>query len=140
MDYCSKNKCGIFASILTIVIFMASLLSALGGQIFLSLNTELGPYQFTVHNSSLIINAQRLGRSPNFEQYRGFTICDDDRFFGCLINGEDNEVFVHIDERPSSPLPDFVIQKRFILVSKNSEEEKILMAIQDPGTEIFGNN
>lgn len=118
-------------SIVANLIIVAFLILALVGQVLLCLNTKLGPYQFTVGTVS--IEGQRLGSTPNFDHYRGFTSCEDDRFFGCLINGANNEVYVYIDEKPSSPLPNFVVQKLFVLIAKESGDEKMLRAIQVPG-------
>ena len=135
MDYFVKSPLWTWRSICIVFIFIISLVSTLGGQIFLCLNTNLGPYQFRVSNETAPINAQRLGSSPSYERYRIFTTCDDDRFLGCLINKDNsnNEVYAYIDEKPSSPLPDFVIRKSFILITKGSDDEQLLRKIQITG-------
>ena len=131
-----RSRCWSISLICLSIVFILALIAALAGQIGLCFNTDLGPYQFTVHNETTLIKAQRLGKSPDFNHYRGFTSCRDDydfydvEFLGCLINGTKSKVHVYVDRRPSSPLPNSVITKDFILIKENSEDERVLRDIK----------
>ena len=137
MDSNASWCLSLVAVIFAVLLIGSTLLAFIIQFVFFS-QTLQGPFEFTLSKDNVTIRAQRFGSQPNFSHYEILKSCHEDTL-GCLIVNETHleQVYVLVDNKPSSPLPSFTDGKTVILirngtahnstVNKNMEKlEKLL--------------